>query len=99
MEADAGAHANDEVAEDEGDDFNGVDGMGAKPEQAAYGTGKGDADEEGVGDFLFEGGPTCDDASCGCDLYWLGPRGNSHCVRSISHWSFRCIDSTIQGII
>jgi hypothetical protein len=41
VEADAGAHANDEVAEDEGDDFDGVDGMGAEPEQAATEPAKG----------------------------------------------------------
>jgi len=67
VEADTGAHADNEVAEEEGDDFDDVNGMGAKPEKAGNGTGEGDANEEGVVDFLFEGGPTDDNASCGCD--------------------------------
>ena len=53
MEADACAHADDEVADDEGDDLDGVDGMGVEPEQAAQGAGEGDANEEGIGDSLF----------------------------------------------
>ena len=84
VEADTGAHADDEIAEDEGDDFDGVDGMGAEPEEAANRTGEGDADQEGVGDFLFQSAPAEDNAQWCCDRYGLGQRGDCHCARSIS---------------
>ena len=84
VKADPGAHADDEVAEDEGDDFDGVDGMGMEPEEAAYGTGEGDADQEGIGDFLLERATAGDNASRGCDRYGLVQLGDSHCERSIS---------------
>jgi hypothetical protein len=62
VEADTGAHADDEVAEDEGDNLDGVDGMGVEPEEAGHGTDVGDADEEGIVDFLLQSGPTGDNA-------------------------------------
>ena len=75
VEADAGAHANDEVADEESDDFDGVDGMGAEPEKAGHGTGEGDADEESVVDFLFEGGAPGDNTARGCDCSRAGAKG------------------------
>ena len=56
MEADARTHSNDEVADDEGDHLDPVDGMVAEPEDAGHGAGEGQADQEGVVDPLFERG-------------------------------------------
>ena len=71
VEADACAHADDEVAGDEGDDLDGVDGMGAEPEQAAEGAGEGDANEEGIGDSLFSAGrPTMTPRGRATDTGW-----------------------------
>jgi hypothetical protein len=84
VEADAGPHADDKVAEEEGNNFDGVDGMGVEPEEALHGTGEGDADEEGIDDFLLESAPASDNASWGCDHYRLVQPGDSQCERSIS---------------
>jgi hypothetical protein len=83
VEADTGAHADDEVAEEEGDHFNNVNGMGVEPEEAGHGPDVGNADEEGIFDFLFESGPPGDNASWGCGRYWLGKWGDRHLARSI----------------
>ena len=58
VEADARAHADDEVAEDERDDLHDVDGVGAEPEDAGHGTGEGKADQKSVVDPLLECGAT-----------------------------------------
>ncbi len=84
MEADSRAHADDEVADDESDDFDCVDGMGAEPEDAGHGAGKGDADEKGIVDLLPQSGPPGDDPQRGFEWYGLGQGGDSHCARSIS---------------
>ena len=54
MEADARAHPDDEVAEDEGDHLHGVNGVRAKPEDAGHGAGERKADQEGIVDPLLE---------------------------------------------
>lgn len=56
MEADARAHSNDEVADDEGDDLDPVDRVVEEPEDGGHGTGERQADQEGVVDPLLESG-------------------------------------------
>ena len=56
METDARTHSNDEVADEEGDDLDPVDWMGAEPEDRGDGAGEGQADQEGVVDALLESG-------------------------------------------
>jgi hypothetical protein len=84
VEADAGPHADNEIAEDEGDDLDGVDAMGVEPEEAAHGTRERDADQEAIVDFLFQRTPTGNNASWGCDRYGLLQPGSRHCEPSIS---------------
>jgi hypothetical protein len=62
VEADTGPHADNEVSDEEGDDLNPVEGMGAEPEDAGHGTGEGDTDENGVVDLLSQSGPPDDNA-------------------------------------
>jgi hypothetical protein len=84
VEADTGPHADDEIAEDEGDDFDGVNAMGMEPEEAAHGPDEGDADQQAIVDLLFQRAPTGNNASWGCDRYGLLQPGSSHCEPSIS---------------
>lgn len=56
VEADAGAHSNDKVADDEGDDLHDVDGVGAEPKDAAHGTNEWKADQERIVDPLLQSG-------------------------------------------
>jgi hypothetical protein len=92
VKADTGPHPDNEVADEEGDDFHSMDGMGVEPEQAAHRTGEGDADENAIVDFLSQSGPPEDNASCrpggnaswGDDRYALLQWGDRHCARSIS---------------
>lgn len=94
MKADARAHPHDEVADDEGDDLNGVDGVRAKPENAGHGTNEGKANQERVVNSLLESG-TADQSAA-----WLddnaGPAGTgdrqfarSNSVESLSPKSLR----------
>jgi hypothetical protein len=84
VEADAGAHADDEVAEGEGNDLNPMDGVVAEPEQAGDGASEGDADQEGIVDPLLESTAAKDNAPGRRDCYGLVQLGDSHCERSIS---------------
>jgi len=67
MKANPGPHSDDEIPEDKRHDLDGVDGMVAEPEQAAHGTCKRNADQEGIGEFLPESSLAGDNASWKCD--------------------------------
>jgi len=84
MEADARTHSNDEVADDEGDHLDPVDGMVAEPEDAGHRTGQGQADQEGVVDPLLESGTAGNHANGLGDSNGLAGSGEGQFERSKS---------------
>jgi len=82
MEADARTHSNDEVADDEGDHLDPVDGMVAEPEDRGHGTNQGQSDQEGVIDPLLERGAARDHADGLGDSGGLAGSGKGQVERS-----------------
>src|SRR5579863_8964552 len=89
MEADARAHPDDEVAQDERHHFHDVDGVGAKPEDTGHGTRERKADQEGIVDSLLESHTPRKDATGLNNCGGLAGTGYRHSARSICLESLR----------